>query len=132
MLSANTVAQKPGGSVIPPLSPAQGAAASAAVPLVSCAIDGGAVTRSIANIGAATAAQRTIQRQLKRAALLRCVVRLIDKPPGKQNRSSLPAGARSGKLKKLRATGEPAPRSPAEEKQSACGGLGFTARDLND
>jgi hypothetical protein len=36
MLSANTVAQKAGGSVMPPLSPTQGCAAGAAVLRVLC------------------------------------------------------------------------------------------------
>jgi len=45
MLSANTVAQKPGGSVMPPLSPTQGCAAGAAVLRASCAADGEALSR---------------------------------------------------------------------------------------
>jgi hypothetical protein len=39
-LSANTVAQKPGDSVIPPLSPAQALALLEAVSRASCAVDG--------------------------------------------------------------------------------------------
>jgi hypothetical protein len=47
MVSANTVAQNPGGSVIPPLSSAQAAAEAGAVSCASGAADGEPVASSM-------------------------------------------------------------------------------------
>src|SRR4051794_36153401 len=58
-LSANTVAQNPGDSVIPPLSPAQALPVLEAALRASCAADGWTLISSTPAIGNVIAASRT-------------------------------------------------------------------------
>ena len=87
MLSANTVAQKPGGNVMPPLSSTQGRAAAADVLRAFCATDGEALSSSIPSIRTVIAAHGAAQPRRKSASLFTCIVCLADKSRWEQNRS---------------------------------------------
>src|SRR6266516_6859873 len=89
MLSANTVAQKPGGNVLPPLSSTQGRAAAADVPRASCATDGEALSSSIASIRTVIAARDAAQLRRKSASLFTCIVFLAGKSRWQQSASRL-------------------------------------------